>query len=214
MKSSADATTFCSFASSILRKPKLSPAACDEDKKSRRRTNYYAEKPKLALEVTIQSRKKERCMKIWESAEYLLTSPSLRSIIHGSVSDSLSRVRERVFLTLRVYQVLATLPTYPCVISVLSSRFKIPLRGGHDSSRCSARSYLHSVFDGVDFFMQSPRGLTNLPLPPFLLGALLLLFRGEVYNASPLVSVPPPSFTYCKYGVVWGELGSPCVGCE
>ena len=163
MKSSADATTFCSFASSILRKPKLSPAACDEDKKSRRRTNYYAEKPKLALEVTIQSRKKERCMKIWESAEYLLTSPSLRSIIHGSVSDSLSRVRERVFLTLRVYQVLATLPTYPCVISVLSSRFKIPLRGGHDSSRCNARSYLHSVFDGVDFFMQSPPGLTNLP---------------------------------------------------
>ena len=168
MKSSADATTFCSFASSILRKPKLSPAACDEDKKSRRRTNYYAEKPKLALEVTIQSRKKESCMKIWESVEYLLRSPSLRSIIHGSVSDSLSRVRERVFLTLRVYQVLATLPTYPCVISVLSSRFKIPLRGGHDSSRCNARSYLHSVFDGVDFFMQSPRGLTNLPfLPPF-----------------------------------------------
>ena len=169
MKSSADATTFCSFASSILRKPKLSPLHATKTRRAEGgRTNYYAEKPKLALEVTIQSRKKERCMKIWESAEYLLTSPSLRSIIHGSVSDSLSRVRERVFLTLRVYQVLATLPTYPCVISVLSSRFKIPLRGGHDSSRCSARSYLHSVFDGVDFFMQSPRGLTNLPfLPPF-----------------------------------------------
>ena len=156
-------------------------------------------------------------MKICECVEYLTSPPLLRS------DPSLLRRRgcgNAFFSCCAQTSQSFRMPSKRPVISVLSPGFKIPLRGGHDSSHSLSLGavlapILQSVYLMVLIF--SCNLLRGSQIYPSLslvspLGALLhLLFRGEVYNnASLLLSLPsvPPSLTYCKYGVVRGELGS------
>ena len=174
MKSS----TFCSFASSILRKPNQNFRRCMRRRQGRMKEDQLRLRGKTEpREVTTR-----RCMicryenlricGISHTAAWISWIHGRRTfprICHVEVARTrFSKVAFRKYRSQPCHLFLKQL-----VISVLSLGFKIPLRGGHDSShsqsraRCMLGSLLFAVgvFDGVDFFMQSPPGLTNSPLP-------------------------------------------------
>ena len=192
-------STFCSFASSILRKPNRNFRRCMRRRQGRMKEDQLRLRGKTEpREVTTR-----RCMicryenlricGISHTAAWISWIHGRRTfprIYHVEVARTrFSKVAFRKYRSQPCHLFLKQL-----VISVLSLGFKIPLRGGHDSShsqpRCSARSYLQSVYLMVLIFSCNLlRGSQIHPsLSPSPLGALLLLFRGEVYNASPLLS--------------------------